>query len=73
MLINQFQVLYEELKLDQKLKGKAKIGKTSVCQAKSTGESSLRVLADVHSLPSLVLEYRQVECVLLLNHSLIIG
>ncbi|XP_005089980.2 DNA polymerase nu [Aplysia californica] len=55
------QVLYEELKLDQKLTGKVKIGKTSVCQEKSTGESTLRLLAEVHPLPSLVLEYRQLQ------------
>ncbi|GFN75676.1 DNA polymerase i [Plakobranchus ocellatus] len=55
------QVLYEELKLDQKLPPKAKIGKTNVAHLKSTSEASLKQLVNVHLLPSLVLEYRQLQ------------
>ncbi|RUS72236.1 hypothetical protein EGW08_020009, partial [Elysia chlorotica] len=54
-------VLYDELKLDQRLPSKAKIGKTNVAQVKSTSEASLNQLIDVHPLPSLVLEYRQLQ------------
>lgn len=55
------QVLYEELKIDQMLPAKAKVGKTSVAQLKSTSEASLSQFIDVHPLPSLVLEYRQLQ------------
>ncbi|GFR97839.1 DNA polymerase nu [Elysia marginata] len=55
------QVLYSELKLDQMLPTKVKIGKTSVAQLKSTSEASLNQFIDVHPLPSLILEYRQLQ------------
>ncbi|XP_059169595.1 uncharacterized protein LOC131951257 [Physella acuta] len=55
------QVLFEELQLDKKLPTDKKIIKTSSFQLKSTCESSLTVLANYHHLPSLVLEYRQLQ------------
>ena len=60
-MFSLLKILYKDLKLDLKLSGKVKIGKTSVCQEKSTGESTLRLLSEVHPLPSIVLEYRQVR------------
>ncbi|XP_013403383.1 DNA polymerase nu [Lingula anatina] len=55
------QVLFEELKLDAKLPKKAKIAKTSVGQQKSTSEAVLSQLKDLHPLPKIVLEYRQLQ------------
>lgn len=60
-LLFYLQVLYEELKLDQKLAPHTKVGKTDVSNQKSTCEASLHLLAAVHPLPALVLEYRQVQ------------
>ncbi|CAG5125614.1 unnamed protein product, partial [Candidula unifasciata] len=55
------QILYEELQLDTKLAPDKKIMKTDVCNQKSTCESSLKLLAGVHPLPALILEYRQMQ------------
>ena len=55
-----FQVLYEELQLDKKLPLKTKIAKTNVAHQKSTSEAMLNQLCEVHPLPAIVLEYRQV-------------
>ncbi|XP_033126470.1 DNA polymerase nu-like isoform X2 [Anneissia japonica] len=55
------QVLFDELKLDEKYKqskGKA-LARTAVLQSKSTSESVLLKLKPFHGLPSLILEYRQ--------------
>jgi hypothetical protein len=57
----EFQLLFEELKLDTKLPAKAKIARTSVNHQKSTSESVLIQLKEVHPLPGLILEYRQVK------------
>ncbi|BFZ02404.1 hypothetical protein BsWGS_05443 [Bradybaena similaris] len=55
------QILYEELELDKNLPPDIKITKTDVSNQKSTCESSLKLLAAVHPLPALVLEYRQMQ------------
>ncbi|XP_046549323.1 DNA polymerase nu-like isoform X2 [Haliotis rubra] len=55
------QVLYEELRLDEKLPGKSKIAKTTVAHQKSTSEATLTQLKDTHALPAIVLEYRQLQ------------
>ncbi|XP_041370905.1 DNA polymerase nu-like [Gigantopelta aegis] len=55
------QVLYEELQLDKKLPLKTKIAKTSIAQQKSTSEAMLNQLVDIHPLPAIVLEYRQLQ------------
>ena len=49
-------VLYDELKLDQKISGK--IDKTKEKREKSTSEPCLLQMIDVHPLPKLVLEHR---------------
>ncbi len=55
------QVLFEELQLDLKLpQNSKKIARTSVNQEKSTSEAVLTQLQDLHPLPKIVLEYRQV-------------
>ena len=55
------QVLFEELKLDLQLIGKKKITRTSVNNFKSTSESVLLQLQELHPLPKIILEYRQVS------------
>ncbi|XP_064631725.1 DNA polymerase nu-like [Lineus longissimus] len=55
------QLIFEELKLDAKLPAKAKIARTSVSHQKSTSESVLNQLKEVHPLPGLILEYRQFQ------------
>ena len=60
MLNRGLQVLFEELKLDQRLLTKAKIAKTSSGKQKSTSESVLQQLSETHPLPDIILEHRQV-------------
>ncbi|XP_067657648.1 DNA polymerase nu-like [Haliotis asinina] len=55
------QVLYEELRLDEKLPSKSKIAKTTIAHQKSTSEATLTQLKDTHTLPAIVLEYRQLQ------------
>ncbi|XP_050671153.1 DNA polymerase nu-like [Leptidea sinapis] len=52
-------ILYDELKLDTK--SNIKIRETVSKGAKSTSETMLRSLIDVHPLPKLILEYRQLH------------
>jgi DNA polymerase nu len=51
------QVLFDELQLDKKCS--KKLSKTHVLKHKSTSEAVLIQLQDLHPLPGLVLEYRQ--------------
>lgn len=55
------QVLFDELKLDQRLLHKAKIAKTNSGKQKSTSESVLLQLKGTHPLPDIILEHRQVH------------
>ncbi|KAK2180438.1 hypothetical protein NP493_443g04021 [Ridgeia piscesae] len=55
------QVLFEELKLDQRLPPNKHVIRTLVRQQKSTSEAVLTILQDIHRLPALVLQYRQVQ------------
>ncbi|XP_066024772.1 DNA polymerase nu-like isoform X3 [Pocillopora verrucosa] len=50
------EVLFEELRLDQKCK--KKLARTSIKNYKSTSEAVLLHLQEFHSLPKLVLQYR---------------
>ncbi|XP_022086498.1 DNA polymerase nu-like isoform X2 [Acanthaster planci] len=52
------QVLFEELQLDKKYHGR-KLARTNVLNLKSTSETVLLKLQDLHPLPKLVLQYRQ--------------
>ncbi|XP_038071187.1 DNA polymerase nu-like [Patiria miniata] len=52
------QVLFEELRLDKKYQGR-KLARTNVLNLKSTSETVLLKLQDLHPLPKLVLQYRQ--------------
>eukprot|EP00117_Sycon_ciliatum_P031965 scpid99500/ scgid3563/ DNA polymerase nu len=51
-----FQVLYDELKLDQKCS--KRLARTQAGHMKSTAEKVLQQLEEHHSLPGLILEYR---------------
>lgn len=55
------KVLFEELRLDTQLSGKAKLAKTSVSRETSTSEAVLTQLLPFHPLPAIILEYRQVQ------------
>ena len=55
------QVLFEELQLDLKLSQNMKMHRTAVRNQKSTSEAVLTHLQDLHPLPKLVLEHRQVR------------
>ncbi|KAI0209399.1 DNA polymerase nu [Lamellibrachia satsuma] len=55
------QILFEELKLDSRLPPNKHVVRTLVKQQKSTSEAVLTVLQDVHPLPALILQYRQVQ------------
>ena len=54
------QLLFDELKLDAKLSSDAKLAHTEN-SVKSTSESVLNQISDVHPLPSVILQYRQVS------------
>lgn len=56
-----WQVLYNELKLDEKLQAGQKIARTNINNEKSTSETVLSLLEDLHPLPKVILEYRQVH------------
>ena len=47
--------------MDVKLPQNSKIARTSVSQEKSTSEAVLTQLQDLHPLPGIVLQYRQVS------------
>uniref|UniRef100_A0A2C9LMK3 DNA-directed DNA polymerase family A palm domain-containing protein n=1 Tax=Biomphalaria glabrata TaxID=6526 RepID=A0A2C9LMK3_BIOGL len=55
------QVLFEELKLDQKLPATTKLSVTNAFQLRSTSEATLNILSAFHPLPSMILEYRQLQ------------
>ncbi|XP_061189535.1 DNA polymerase nu-like [Saccostrea echinata] len=55
------QVLFEELKLHTKLLGNTKLAKTAVGHQLSTSESVLTQLIELHPLPAVILEYRQLQ------------
>ncbi|XP_033756749.1 DNA polymerase nu-like [Pecten maximus] len=55
------QVLFEELKLDKKLPGNRKLAKTNIGHQISTSEAVLNQLVGTHHLPTIILEYRQVQ------------
>ncbi|XP_078587520.1 uncharacterized protein LOC144868784 isoform X2 [Branchiostoma floridae x Branchiostoma japonicum] len=54
-------VLFDELHLDERCDNRQKLARTSVNNLKSTSESVLVQLQDLHPLPKLVLEYRKLE------------
>ncbi len=54
------QVLFEKLKLDTLVDRGTKFARTAVGNQKSTSEAVLNQLQDVHPLPKLVLQHRQV-------------
>jgi len=56
-----YQVLFEELRLDTKLPQRYKVARTAINQHKSTSETVLKQLASIHPLPGIILEYRQVN------------
>lgn len=58
------QILFEELKLDEKVSASSRLNRTSVQNEKSTSESVLSQLVDFHPLPAIVLEHRQVMALL---------
>ncbi|XP_014674874.1 PREDICTED: DNA polymerase nu-like isoform X2 [Priapulus caudatus] len=55
------QVIFDELKLDEQLITKKALKMTAVGNLKSTSESVLQQLADLHPLPRLVLEHRRLS------------
>ncbi|XP_070563600.1 DNA polymerase nu-like isoform X3 [Ptychodera flava] len=54
------EVLFNELKLDEKYQGSTKLARTQVNNFKSTSESVLQHLQDLHPLPRIILEHRQI-------------
>ncbi|XP_074640190.1 DNA polymerase nu-like [Tubulanus polymorphus] len=55
------QVIFEELQLDRMLDKSRKIARTTVNKEKSTSEAVLHQLKEVHPLPAIILEYRQLQ------------
>ncbi|XP_023681239.2 DNA polymerase nu isoform X2 [Paramormyrops kingsleyae] len=54
------QVLFEKLRLQERCEGR-KLPRTVLTQQQSTSESVLLQLQDLHPLPKIILEYRQVH------------